>query len=190
MVRMRRDDGTFPVIPPAMDFRKLSRSEKEILTTVTLFTDYERTEWIKLGEISFRESGNRDASGVWSLGAYLANATDFEHDSAHLLKMELVGVQLTAVKYGQTRFVGFIRADYEDGFRVPGPDYNPLTHKDAKVCKGTKKDYCKWADNKPHMIVPEGFYVPPANAELFNIVRGRRVEVVTGPIQKEADAEE
>lgn len=184
---MRRADGKFPEIPPPMDFRPLSRNSGKILTTIILYTDHEQSEWIKLGEIALRERGN-PFKGVWSLGAYLLNATDFEHDSAHLLRMELVGVEFTAVEYGQTRFEGFIRGDSEEDFKVGGPDYNPLKEKGAKECKGTKKDYCKWGDGKPHPIVPEGFYVPPVNAELFNIVRGRRVEVITGPVRtKEED---
>lgn len=188
MVRMRRADGEFPVIPPNMDFRPLSRNADKILTTVILYTDHERSEWIKLGEISLRERGN-NFNGIWSLGAYLSNATDFEHDSAHLMKIELVGVTFTAVEYGQTRFEGFIRGDAEDDFRVGGPDYNPLTLKGAHICKGTRKDRCKWADGKPHPIVPEGFYVPPANVELFNIVRGRRIEVITGPVKSKEEEE-
>lgn len=189
MVRVRRSDGEFPVIPPNMDFRPLSRNSDKIETTIILYTDYERSEWIKLGEIMMRERGS-NFKGIWQLSAYLLNATDFEHDTASILRMELVGVTFTAVEYGQTRFEGFIRADEEDQFRVGGPDYNPLTLKDTKQCKGTRKDYCKWADGKPHPIVPEGFYIPPVNAELFNIVRGRRIEVVTGPVRAPDDDEE
>ena len=180
MVRMRRSDGKFPEIPPNMDFRPLSRNSDKILTTIILYTDHERSEWIKLGEIMLRERGN-NFKGIWQLSAYLLEATDFEHDSAHLLKMELVGVEFTAVEYGQTRFEGFIRGDMEDDFRVGGPDYNPLALPETKQCKGTKKDYCKRGE--PHPIVPEGYYVPPVNAELFNIVRGRRIEVITGPVR-------
>lgn len=185
-MRVRRSDGAFPVIPPSMDFRALSRNSDKISTTVILVTDHERSEWIKLGEIILRERGN-NFKGIWSLGAYLLNATDFEHDSAHLFKMELVGVEFTAVEYGQTRFEGFIRADDEDAFRVGGPDYNPLKHEKTRQCKGTRKDYCKYAEGTSHPIVPEGFYVPPVNAELFNIVRGRRIEVVTGPIVEDEE---
>lgn len=186
----RRSNGDFPVVPPPMDYRPLSRGFDKVSTTITLRTDCNQSEWIKLGEIQFRENSHR---GTWQLGAYLANATDFEHDSAHLLRMELVGVTFTAVEYGQTSFHGFIRADEEEHFRVGGPDYNPLKHEKTKECKGTRRSYCKCADGKPHPIVPEGFYVPPFNAELFNTVRGRRIEVITGPIvqeEEEEDAEE
>jgi hypothetical protein len=175
----RRADGEFPVIPPDMDFRPLSRNSDKISTTVTLYTDYERSAWIKLGEIQLREH-NSNHRGVWMLSAYLLNATDFEHDSAHLLKMELVGVTFTAVEYGQTRFEGFIRADDEDVFRVGGPDYNPLLLKETTRCKRCR-------GKEAHPLVPEGHHVPPLNAELFNIVRGRRIEVVTGILHQKED---
>lgn len=183
MVRMRRADGSFPVIPPNMDFRPLSRNSDKILTQVLLYTDHERSEWIKLGEIMLRQRDSHHFRGVWELGAYLSNATDFEHSAAWLLKMELVGVTFTAVEYGQTRFEGFIRADEEDQFRVGNADYNPLTLPESKKCGGAKKDYCRRGEK--HIIVPEGFYVPPTNADLFHIVRGRRVEVITGVIGDE-----
>jgi hypothetical protein len=147
-----------------MDFRKLSRCSDRVLTTISLYTDYERSPWIKLGEIQLREQDNRHR-GAWTLSAYLLNATDFEHDSAYLLKMELVGVTFTAVEYGQTRFEGFIR-----------PDYNPLRLKGTTQCKRCRRG------GKTHPMVPEGHYVPPINTELFNIVRGRRIEVVTGVV--------
>ena len=177
MVMRRRADGEFPAIPPNMDFRKLSRNSDKVFTTVTLYTDYERSAWIRLGEIQLREH-NSNHRGVWMLSAYLLNATDFEHDSAHLLKMDLVGVTFTAVEYGQTRFEGFIRADDEDCFRVGGPDYNPL--EEATRCKRCR-------GKEAHPIVPEGHYVPPLNTELFNIVRGRRIEVVTGILHGKED---
>jgi len=189
MVRVRRADGEFPVIPPNMDFRPLSRNSDKILTTVILYTDHERSEWIKLGEIMLRSRDSHHFRGIWELGAYLSNATDFEHDAAWLLKMELVGVTFDSIEYGQTRFEGFIRADSEECFKIGDADYNPLKHPEAKSCKGTAKEYCRRGEK--HVIVPEGFYVPPVNAPLFNIVRGRRVEVITGPIIKEdEDAEE
>lgn len=178
---MRRADGTFPVVPPELDFRKLSRNADKILTSVVLVTDLTRTAWIQLGEIMLRE---RDAShyrGVWRLGAYLQDATDFEHDSAWLLQIDLIGVEFTAVEYGQTRLHGYIKADSEEDFRIGNADYDPIAA--GKECKGTKKEYCR--RGTPHVIVPEGFYVPPVNAELFNIVRGRRVEITTGLSHKE-----
>ena len=183
---MRRADGNFPEVPPSMDFRPLSRNADKVETVISLFTDHTQTPWIKLGEITLRRHGGSNFPGVWSLGAYLLNATDFEHDSAHLLKLELVSVELTAIDYGYTRIDGYIRADAEDTFRVGGPDYNPIAHPHTTTCKGSPKA-CRRGDGKRHPIIPEGFYVPPVNVELFNIVRGRRVEIVTGPVRPEEE---
>lgn len=169
------------IVPPAMDFRALSRNSKKIRTSVVLWSDWTQSEWIQLGEIMFRE--NHDLRGTWLFGAYLSNSTDFEHDAAWLFKMELIGVRFTSCAYGQTSFEGWIKSDDSGDFRVPPPDYNPLKHKDASKCGGTAKEYCKRGE--PHVIVPEGFYVPPENPELFDIVRGRRIEVTTGICCKE-----
>lgn len=183
----RRADGNFPVVPPELDFRKLSRNADKIETTVVLWTDYERSVWIRFGEIVLRERDSHNHRGIWRLGAYLQNATDFEHDSAWLLKFELVGVEFTSIDYGQIRFQGYVKADDEDDFRVGNADYNPLAK--AKSCKGTQKEYCRLGEpHEPHVIVLEGFYVPPPNPDLFNIVRGRRVEIVTGPVTKQTES--
>lgn len=40
MAYMRRSDGSFPVIPPNMDFRPLSRNADKIQTTILLYTDH------------------------------------------------------------------------------------------------------------------------------------------------------
>jgi hypothetical protein len=150
-----------------------------------LFTDYERSVWIQLGEIMLRQRDSHNR-GVWKLGAYLQNCTDFEHDAAWLLKIDLVGVEFTAVEYGLTHFQGYIKADDEDDFRVGNADYNPIIDPKTKACKGTQKEYCRRGE--PHLIVPEGFYLPPENPDLFNIVRGRRVEVTTGLVSKATEA--
>ena len=185
MVMRRRNDGNFPVIPPEMDFRKLARNADKIATTVVLWTDYERSAWIRLGEIMLRQRDSHNHRGVWQLGAYLQNATDFEHDAAWLLKIELIGVEFTSVEYGQTHFQAYIKGDDENDFRIGNADYNPLAHPKAKRCKGTAKEHCR--REEPHVIVPEGFFVPPENPELFNIVRGRRIEVTTGPVTKDIE---
>jgi hypothetical protein len=141
-------------------------------TEIAIWNDYEKSKRLLLGEVMLMPRDGHHHKGIWSLGAYLLNATDFEHDAAWLLKMELVGVELDSMTYGQTCIQGWIRADHSEAFRVPSAGYNPVKHKDATPCR--EKD-CRRGEK--HIIVPEGFYVPPENPELFNIVRGRRIEI-------------
>lgn len=62
---------------------------------------------------------------------------------------------------------------------MPNDGYDPRKHKDTEKCKD------KRCDEKGHFIVPEGFYVPPINLALFEMVRGRRIEITTGLRRKD-----
>lgn len=164
-----------PVKPGLLDLSKLCRDADQISTTIAIWTDFTRSEWLRLGQIRLRQRDSYHYRGIWELAAYLSNATDFEHDSAFVMKMELTGVNFQSIEYGQTVFEAWIKSDDPEHFRVPVVDYNPLKHKDTKECKDK---HCR--RDEPHVIVPEGFYLPPPNAELFEMVRGRRIEVTTG----------
>ena len=83
---------------------------------------------------------SRNHRGVWQLGAYLQNATDFEHDAAWLLKIELIGVEFTSVEYGQTHFQAYIKGDDEDDFRIGNADYNPLVHPKRRAARAPRKN--------------------------------------------------
>ncbi len=144
-------------------------------TNVTLcLPSYSRVLWLHLGQFRLRPFEGQHEKGIWEFAAHLANATDPEHDNAYAMKMELVGVELTLIHYGITAFSGWIRSDNSEDFRVPSAGYDPRKHKDTVRCKD------KQCSGEKHYIVPEGFYVPPPNPELFELVRGCRIEVESG----------
>lgn len=167
-----------PVVPPLIDLTKICRDAAKLSTTILIYTDYERSEWLRLGQCRLR-ARESNQKGIWELAAYLENATDFEHDSAFALKMELVGVMFEGIEYGQTSFQAWIKSDDPEDFRVPNAGYDPRKHKDTARCKE------KQCEDKGHYIVPEGFYVPPPNIELYEAVKGRRIEVQTGLRRKD-----
>ena len=160
-----------------LDLRALSRDPYKILTTIEVFHESTRIPWLKLGDVQLRERPKYHFPGIWALSAYLSNATDFEHDPAYLLRMELVGLQLESVEYGNVQLTGFVHADDPDAFRVPGPDYAPL----RSATKCTDK-YCR--RQEPHLIVGEGNYVPKANIQLYETVRGKRISIRMGATPK------
>jgi len=161
-----------PPIEP-IDLRSLSRDSDKIRTVVRVYFGYDSHPWMELGAVQLRAPENTHLNPQWVLSAYLKNATDFEHDSAHVLRMELIGVTCTGVRYGRTHFDAWIKSDAPEDFNVPSPGYNPLKHADTDWCEECEGD-------GRHAIVPEGFYVPPTNLELYEKVRGRRVEIITG----------
>lgn len=171
-----------PTVPELLDFSKICRNHRKLDTRVTIWTDMDRSEWMRLGEIQLRARDNYHFRGIWRFSAYLSNATDFEHSPANVMSMELVGVEFTDISYGRTSFQAWIKSDEPDDFRVPPAGYNPLRHKDTSPCKDKN---CK--RDEPHLIIPEGNYIPPINFELFEQVKGRRIQVSTGLRHKEEE---
>ena len=187
--------------PPTLhDYVALTRDAGKILTTVTIHTPYQvklpkpkkyqagewdkweyrsHFEWLRFSQCSIRRFERHDRE-VWQVSSYLLNATDFEHDPARVLSFEVVGLKYTGTDYGRTSVSAWIKSDSVEDFRVPPPDYNPLTHKDVEKCKG--KRYCKRGE--PHLILPEGFYLPKPNVELFEQVRGSFIELTTGQVDE------
>lgn len=177
------------------DLRNITRDSKRIVCTVTIDLGCDdaghekRLCWLRFGQAQIRKNGK---TGEYRLEAHLKdNACDFEHDTAYAVRLPLIGLQLDelAVHYSQTHLVAWIHPNVDEGFNdfhVPRPGYNPMKHKDAFTCDGIydekKKKYCKWGEGKPHIIVPEGFYVPPFDKELYRAVRGKRVDIVIGPV--------
>ena len=171
------------------DLLPISRGTDKCISYVTLdWGNYDdRITWLKFGEASLRTNDRRD--GRWNLEARMGlGATDPEHDTAFALRLPLIGVEFEWADHHQFRFHGFVDPSAGEGrhptFHVPLPGYNPTKHPEAETCNGVydekKGQYCKWNDKKKHIIVPEGFYVPPFDAELYKLVAGKKVEIVMG----------
>jgi hypothetical protein len=167
-----------PEFPQKLDFRKITRPGS--ITTVNVTIDYTRCPWLLFGQCYLRQNDGAN-KGNWRLGAYLADATDFEHDSAHALSFPLIGVHVTAADYGTTHIQGWIdpQPRWSEDFCIPPKGYDPRKHPDAEMCPQCKGK--KGSENQRHIMVPEGFYSPPKNPELFKQMRGLKVEIDIGP---------
>jgi hypothetical protein len=161
---------------PFSDLRAVTRESERYLTRVKLYHDHFRSkEWFIMGQARLTKQARENGPSRWTFDAYLAEgATDFEHDSAYAIRMGLIGVEFKSIYYGHTEVVAVIDPIDFDGFCVPPPGYNPMKLPDAEKCED---DHCK---GEPHIIVPEGHYVPPNDAELFKKVRGRFIEITFG----------
>lgn len=164
------------------DLTKISRNTKKCRTSVQLDWDWEtRVEWLIFGECSLRTGDRRD--GKWELGArFTYGVTDFEHDSIWACKLPLIGVEFRFADKHSFLFQGFVDPtidvnDRRPAFHVPRPGYDPRTDPGAHECK---EKACRGDKPFPHLIVPEGFYVPPFDAELYKLVAGKRVEITAG----------
>lgn len=180
------------VIVPT-DLVKISRRPKSCRTEVTLFLDSfgDRTQkWLIFGEGHLERKGER-WPGRWLLKAYLPyGVCDVEHDSAGLLRLPLVGVEAQGVMYHASTFEGWIDPNLDDKFdeglfRIPPSGYNPMKLPGATTCPGVYNEkkglYCKWNEGKKHIIVPQGYYLPPIDTALYEAVRGKRVSIRFSP---------
>lgn len=154
--------------PPPLDLRMQGATDS---TTITLHADYTQHAWIQASGISLVDRGNTHARGSWLLEARWSNATDFDHDTAIALRMVLHGVTLHMINDGRVWIDGFIDGDDPVMFRVPAPEWNQL-----EGATGCEHRDC----GRPgHLVVDERRYVPPPNFELFDMLRGLRVEIIT-----------
>ena len=163
---------------PLVDLRSITRRPDKHLTIVRIFHDrslHRSKKWIVMGQARLVK---RQGSGIrpWTLDAYLENATDFEHDSAYAISLGLLAVEFDSIYYGRTEINAVIDPHDIDSFCVPPPGYNPMELPDAVPCTDKR---CIEADG-PHIIVPENYYSPPVNRELFPAARGRFVKITFG----------
>jgi hypothetical protein len=159
-----------------VDFRPITRNADKIVTRVMLGNPFSggRKLWLTLGECKLFKPVERD-SMRWRLDAYLPyGVTDFEHDSAHAVILPLLAVTHGSSLFGHLWFDAIIDPTDPEDFRVPDTSYNPMEHKDARQC-----DYDSCRDT-PHIVVPEGFYIPPSNPKLFRKVAARPVVITIG----------
>ena len=170
---MARKEWIQPI--PTLDLRKYCRSSDVVETNVFLKWDWRSQHeflWLKLGEVRLNQRESSHNRHLWRFDAYLEEATDFEHDSAYILRMELIGVTFESLYYGRTNITAFINPNLDlnenfDTFNVPSEGYDP------------------YAEGKqPHKVVVEGNYLPPNNPDLYEKIKGKRIEIRTGKVWK------
>ncbi len=187
----KEEKRVHPIIKET-DLRSITREPNRCFGLVILHLGWddegrdEKISWLRFGEAQIRT--DQKPTGTSRLEAHLGDyACDPEHDTGYALRLPLIGLQLDglAVHYSRTYFTAWVdpACGTGEGFHVPRPGYNPMKHPKATECNGKydgKKNWCKWGEGKPHIIIPEGFYVPPFDPELYRAVAGKRLEIIVG----------
>lgn len=156
-----------------LDLRRFARNPDRVVTVISVEVSDESGRmdfkpWLTLGESRLR--GTREGHNV---GSYLTEGmTDEEHDSAHLLSFDVIGLQWESLDYGATTFTAWVkpRNSPYDKFNVPKADYDP-------VATGKPCDWCA-KEGKPHLITK---YLPGHNEELYRALAGRRIQIRVSP---------
>lgn len=152
------------------------RDDREELSTITVHADYKGHAWIFTGDVELTERSLPGPRGIWTLEAKNLGATDFDHDAAVMFRIGLAGVAFRMASGGRVWIDAFIAGDDPGAFRVPLPGWKQL--EGSTKCRHSG---CRSKDAQ-HLVVAEGRYIPPPNPELFNMLRGLRVEIITGRV--------
>lgn len=160
-----------PEAPAFTDLTLITREPKRCQTRVILHMDWgTQVPWLQFGQGSLLAN---DRGDQWRLEARM-EATDQEHDAALALRLPLIGVRFIWVHHHTTQVSAWVDPnavdEFSQDFRVPTPGYDPTKHPQATKCTR-----CKGAE--AHVIVPGGFYVPPFDPDLYQKVRGKRVDI-------------
>lgn len=161
-----------------LDLRSITRHSDKVETRVQIVEspwEGKRHNWIICGETRLRVDRPSGLGTVptCTLSAYLSEGvTDCEHDSAHAFSLPLIGLHFDGIEMGRVWLGAIVNPHDADSFHVPDPGYNPMEHPDAMLCE--------YEQCEPHIIVPQGFYVPPTNHKLFHKVAGRQVQICFG----------
>lgn len=154
------------------DLRSITR-RSDLLETTVFIQDKKwkpTKKWLIFGEAQLKN----EKDFCW-LSAYMSNGTtDPEHDSAYALRLPLIGLKLDYITYHNTILTAWIDPTGHDEFKVPRPGYDPTKLDDAHACDA---ECCK---GDPHIIVPEEYYVPPFDKELYEAVYGRKIKIYVG----------
>jgi hypothetical protein len=129
-------------------------------------------EGILLARLDGADIDLRTTEGHWSVASIDVphlDATDFEHDTAHLARIEVAGLTLLSLYGGETRYAGTLVEA-----RLYPQDVDPLTVGDADTepeqCDGTSPMWNNetniWDTRKTHDPHPLMAYLPPARDEL------------------------
>lgn len=149
-----------------LDFREITAGSMEC--QVKLRDGFARAKpWIKCHSLSIR-SPTSYRNLWWDAEARLDSVYDPEHDLCKAFTLPLLGVTFKGAYWGRILFAAAVDPTRPDDFLVPAADYNPgKTH--GKPCEQCEGD--------AHLMVPEGFYVPDHDPELFSKVVGAQVEI-------------
>jgi hypothetical protein len=182
------EDADLPPLKdiPLTDIRSYTRRSDKVRTEVQVWFKNTMTPWIQCGEVELRQFGQH-TTPYWELGARMGHgATDFEHDSAWAFKLPLIGVEFESLDYGKVTLRAWVAPSevksMSRSFHVPRPGWNPLELPETEKCTD------RHCSDKGHPIVPEGLYSgPPFDAQLYEMVRGCAVKIMSGSPRTESD---
>lgn len=172
---------------PNLDLRNITQDPEDACTEIKVKLMHHHFSWIKAGRLSRLEFNGRSDPPGWRLAARMAGgATDFEHDSAYAFSLSIISPTIEMGINGFVWIHAYINPNpyLDDDFRVPtSSEYDPCKLVGSHICE---EEACL-KDGGPHPIVPEGYWFPPRNTDLFKRLRGTPITIIVGAPFKEDD---
>lgn len=171
-----------------IDMREVTRDSKYFRTQIRIEPQrhYPRVE-IVCGRINLRFSGRDGQYGELSARAQYG-VTDFEHDSAYVFRIPIVGVKFNFMDNGWTSLTGLLLGKEPEELRLMA-GYNPLLLEGTVLCNDERctrdpEEKKRWPQGHP--IIPEGYYAGPImkNTKLYQQLVGSTVEISTNIIER------
>jgi len=167
-----------------LDFTKVTRDADKTRTRILIKPRYGMQS---LEIVCGRTNLNRNRDRTPSYERLTARASygviDFEHDSAYIFQIPLVGVALDFVENSTVYYSGILLGRDPEDLRISlDTDYDPTKLKGAYKCNGKE---CR--SGKSHMIVPEGYWAGPEMKvqTLYLQLVGAEVSVILSTPSKE-----
>ena len=160
---------------PSIDLREVTRNPKKLCTAIDLQVNWKDKidRWILVGEAKFN---NELKDGRATIAGYFSkNVTDHEHSSAYAIQFQVVGLTFKHLWYHTAHFQAWIDPNDPESFHIPKPGYDPAKIAGVETCTDP---HC---EDKPHLILPDGYYVPKFERELWEFVKGKPIEIHVGP---------
>jgi len=125
--------------------------------------------WLEFGQCSIVNENNNCFIG----GRMRDGITDFEHDSCYVVRIDLIGLQYKYTHNHVSTFDAWLTTNPKE-IRIHSSDFRP------ENLEGPDGPYQCEECSPRHLILPEGYYVPPMY-EQARIVAGQQVVITTGP---------
>ena len=161
-----------------IDLKHLSRSPDRAFTHVR-FEDFELREVFSLKDdegrkslVNWLEFGTADLrnDNASFLGARLGNGvTDWEHDSAYLVHIGLIGIKFTGTYNNCSHFEAHLTTQAGD-IKVWTPDFKPAEAEGVSECE---HEHC----DQKHLMIEA--FTPPMY-EFAHLVAGKKVAITMG----------
>jgi hypothetical protein len=162
-------------LPDLVNLCAVTRDAHLVTTHISVKCNGEYFRWLEFGSLT--TMGDRKSF----IGARYEGVTDFEHDSAYAVRIEVIDVQLVNIYGGCIELKTWVSAEDERGVSVPRKSILSFDELGAVPCED---EHC--VGEESHLIVES--FSPANDVELWKRLRGRELRIEIVPKRTDSEA--